>query len=159
MSESGKDSVLAVVLIALGVAALVVLAHTRSGGTSGADVIGFASLPRVYALLLIVLGGMLAASSAARLLREARGRVQPHRIRSALADPTILMRMIGSIVLLVLYAVGLQYFVFFPVTAVFLAAMFLLYGRGPIWRVILVSLLGAGAFDVLFIRIIDLPLH
>ena len=159
MSESAKDSVLAAVLIALGVGALVVLAHTRSGGTSGADVIGFASLPRLYAILLIGLGGLLAISSVTKLLGEARGRLQARRIRSALANPTILLRTIGTVVLLILYVLGLQKFVFFPVTALFLAAMFFLYGRGPIWAVILVAIVGAGTLDVLFIRIIDLPLH
>lgn len=159
MFESTKDSILAAVLIALGIGALIVLAHTRSGGTDVADVVGFATLPRLYAGLLVGLGGVLAASSLIKRLREARGHSAVHRIRSPLADPTVLVRTFGSIVLLVLYVLGLQQFSFFPVTAIFLAVMFFLYGRGPIWRVLLVAVIGAAALDVLFIRIIDLPLH
>ena len=159
MSESTKDSLLAAVLIVLGIGALVVLAHTRSGGGNVANVVGFATLPRFYAALLIGLGGLLAVSSLVKLLREVRGHQAVHRIRSALADPVVLMRTFGSIVLLVLYVLGLQQLAFFPVTAVFLAVMFFLYGRGPIWRVLIVAVVGAAALDILFIRIIDLPLH
>jgi len=159
MSESAKDCFLAAFFIALGSAALIVLAHTHSGGANVADVVGFGTLPRLYAGLLVGLGALLAGSSLIKLLQEARGRAAVLRIRSPLADPTVLMRTLGSMVLLVLYVLGLQQFTFFPVTAVFLAVMFFLYGRGPIWRVLLVAVVGAAALDVLFIRLIDLPLH
>ena len=128
------------------------LAHTRAGGINVADVVGFATLPRLYAGLLVGLGGVLAASSLVKRLREARGHSAVHRIRSPLADATVLVRTFGSIVLLVLYVLGLQQFSFFPVTAIFLAVMFFLYGRGPIWRVLLVAVIGAAALDVVRIQ-------
>ncbi len=159
MSESTKDFVLAAAFIAVGVAALVVLARTKAGGSSGADVVGFATLPRLYAGLLVGLGALLAASSLFKMLRDARSHHVAPKVRSAFADPIVLMRAFGSIVLMILYVLGLQQFPFFPVTAVFLAVMFFLYGRGPIWRVLLVAILGGAVLDVLFIRIINLPLH
>ena len=64
-----------------------------------------------------------------------------------------------AMALTALYVAGLERLQFFPVTAVFLAAMFLLYGRRPLWGVGLAALLGAAALDVVFIRVINLPLH
>jgi len=66
MSESAKDSFLAAAFIALGSAALIVLAHTHSGGANVADVVGFGTLPRLYAGLLVGLGALLAGSSLIR---------------------------------------------------------------------------------------------
>ena len=159
MSDSTKDFVLAMVLLALSVLALAVLARTRSGGEDVANVVGFATLPRLYALLLAGLSILLAAGALIRNRREARGLIERGEIHSVLADRTVLMRMVGAVGLLVLYVIGLQYLSFLPTTIVFLAAMFLLYGRRPLWAVGLVAVLGGAALDIVFIRIIDLPLH
>ena len=159
MSDSAKDFVLAVVLMALSVVALLVLAGTRSGGEDVANVVGFATLPRLYALLLVALSMLLGASALIRNRKEARGLLAPGEVHSVLADRTVVLRMAGAVVLLVLYVIGLESFSFLPLTIAFLAAMFLLYGRRPLWAVGLVAVLGGLALDIVFIRIIDLPLH
>lgn len=159
MPDTTKDCVLAAALIALGAGALVVLAHTRSGGANVADVVGFATLPRLYAGLLIGLGALLGANALLKALRQRAAGAAAARSRSSLADPKVLLRTVGALALLVLYVIGLERFDFLAVTAAFLAAMFLLYGRGPLWRVLLIAAVGAAALDVLFVRIIDLPLH
>lgn len=159
MSERFKDLLLALVLIVVGVGALIVLAHTKSGGTDSANVVGFATLPRLYAALLVGLGLLLAGTSGVQVIKERRGTVTPTMVSSALSDPIVLMRAIGTVVLLVLYVVGLEALPFFPVTVAFLALMFLIYGRKPLWRVLIVAAVGAAALDVVFVRIIELPLH
>lgn len=159
MSETSKDLILALVLMAVSIAALLVLAHTRSGGEDVANVVGFATLPRLYAILLIGLSMLLGGNAVLRARREMRDPAEVGKAGSLLANPTVLIRMVGAVMLLVLYVLALQDFSFLPVTIAFLAAMFLLYGRRPLWRVALVALLGGIGLDVLFIRIIDLPLH
>jgi len=159
MSEASKDFLLAIVLIAVSIAALVVLEYTRSGGEDVANVVGFATLPRLYAILLIGLSSLLGISALLRARRESRSSTEQSRVRSLLANRSVLFRMVGAVTLLVLYVLALQYFSFLPVTILFLAAMFLLYGRRPLWRVALVAVLGGVSLDLLFIRIIDLPLH
>ncbi len=135
------------------------LAGTRSGGEDVANVVGFATLPRLYALLLVALSILLGASALIRNRKEARGLIAPDEVHSVLADRTVVLRMVGAVVLLILYVIGLESFSFLPLTIAFLAAMFLLYGRRPLWAVGLVAVLGGLALDIVFIRIIDLPLH
>ncbi len=159
MSESTKDLVVALALVAFGVATLVVLAHTHNNGAHVADVLDFATLPRLYGLLLLGLSVLLAATSLVRKRREMRSGAALGRAPSPLSNPVVLGRAAGTVVLTALYVVGLERLQFFPVTAVFLAAMFLLYGRRPLWGVGLAALLGAAALDVVFIRVINLPLH
>ncbi len=159
MSESMKDLVVAVALAALGLGTLVVLARTPNSGAQVADVLDFATLPRLYALLLVGLSVLLGASALVRRAREARSAGGLQRARSALADPAVLARAAGSVALTALYVAGLERLAFFPVTAAFLAAMFLVYGRRPLWGVALAALAGAAALDAVFVRVIDLPLH
>lgn len=159
MSELSKDVVLAIVLMVFGAGALIVLAYTHSGGAHVANVVGFATLPRLYASLLIGLGALLGGNSLIEMHRDARAGRAPLRNRSPLADRTVLLRTVGTVALLVLYVIGLEHTAFFPATTVFLGVMFLIYGRAPLWRVLLVAILGAAALDVLFIQVINLPLH
>ena len=159
MTESKKDVLLAIALVALGLGTLFVLSRTPDNGTHAADVLDFATLPRIYALMLTALSGVLAVTAWLRGRQVHKWSAPEDRRRSALSEPRVLGRALGTIALTAIYIVAIEHLNFMVATTTFLALTFLLYGRRPLWGVALTAVLGAAALDVVFIRIIDLPLH
>lgn len=159
MTESIKDLLLAIGLAALGMAMLLVLHNTHNNGAHVADVLDFATLPRIYALMLTGLSLLLAGSALFNARKKEGTEAASSRARSPHLNPVVLGRAVGTVALTVLYVLGIESLPFFPVTAMFLAVTFILYGRRPFWGVAVVALLGSAALDVVFVRIINLPLH
>jgi hypothetical protein len=159
MSESAKDLALAAALAAVGGAALIALSRTADKGAHVADVVGFATLPRLYAGILVALSALMGAGALLRMLAGRQAGSTPGAVAPLLAQRVVLIRTAGTVALTVLYVLGLERFPFFPVTAGFLGASFLLYGRRPLWAVALIAVLGAAILHGVFVGIIDLPLH
>lgn len=155
MSRFGSDVLLGVVLILFGLGALYLLGDIQS--VSMANAISSSTLPSVYATLLAALSGLMVISAIVRRLREGAARNARGSGAAAFPWPHAL-RAGGTLVLLVTYVLALSWIPFFVATAAFLMATLLLYGRAPLWRVVLLALVAAGAFHWLFIELIKLPI-
>lgn len=77
---------------------------------------------------------------------------------AAAEDALVRRRTAGTGILLLLYVFLLPLTPFFPLTAVFMCALFWLYGLRDMRKNVLVSCLGAAGFWLLFIRVANLSL-
>jgi hypothetical protein len=158
-----RDAALSITLIAVGIAAI---ARVNTVGTSRAvatQTLTHATLPTLYASLLVLLSLMVLIGSLRSILRSRRaadGRQAAHRRPDRLpSDVTLqLVRWSGTLALLILYAILLPHIHFLFLTTAFLALLFLLFGRRGWLKVAAASVLGGAAFYLLFIVFLNLPL-
>jgi len=159
-----RDAALSTTLIVVGIAAIV---RVNSVGTSRAvetQTLTHATLPTLYASLLVLLSLMLLAGSVRSILGSrsraadqgvpANGRLDRWTAESTLQR----VRWVGTLTLLVVYAVLLPRIHFLLLTTAFLALLFVLYGRRGWLKVVAASVLGGVGFYLLFIVFLDLPL-
>lgn len=142
------DCVAALVLAGIGLFVVVQSWTSASGVFVKAGGVTAWTLPGIYGAILVVLSLLLLAKS---LLGPA--------VRSDFnLDRRAWVRVVGTVAVAVLYAFALSAVPFFVATAAVLAALFVLYGRRNLPAVAATALVGAGVLDVLFIRLLKLPL-
>ena len=74
------------------------------------------------------------------------------------ARKLIALRLWGTLALLVVYILLLPHVHFVPLTVLFLAALFVLFGRRQPVKIAVASVIGGSAFYLLFIVLLNLPL-
>lgn len=155
-----RDVAVSTVLIVVGLAAIF---RINTVGTSRAVVtqsLTHASLPTLYASLLVLLSTvMLIGSLRVLWLRRSTG------IRDDAGPPPdaspdragFVIRWVGTLTALIVFALLLPHAPFLLLTTVFLAVLFWLFGRkGPI-KVAAASIIGGTAFYLLFVVFLKLP--
>ena len=160
MRQKSRWDIVAATII--GAIAIFVLATTYVGfGAPFADAGGIypETLPRVYGYALLLLSLVLAFEAWSQRKAPLSGDAdETEKDASPFPRDFPWGRVAGTLGLTVIFAYCLPLLPFFPLAAVFLASLFVLYGhRAPV-NIGLVSLIGAAAMDVLFIRILNLPL-
>ena len=172
--EKKKDILLALGLLAVGVVALIEInATTEQSRIVSAQALTYATMPSIYAWLLIGLVGlfigitirdMRADRLAAQSDQEAdtvspeeeemQGDVEVVDIRRK----TILLRTFGTLIALLAYVLLLKYVHFMILTTLFLFVMFLLFGQRSIKKIAVISICGGAVFYFLFVYLLKLPL-
>jgi hypothetical protein len=151
-----RDTAAAVVFIVVGLLAIVLI---RRGGVASRIVetqtLTYATLPTLYGALLVILAGILGAGSVLKMRIQRR---EPPAAEKKGGSRVVRVRTFGTLVLLLAYALLLEHLPFLVLTAAFLAVLFLLYGRRPIWMIACLSVLGGLGFYYLFIYFLNLPL-
>lgn len=151
--QAGQDLALATVLAALAVFVLIDMGTAATTNIVRGGQVTHATLPMLYAGLLLFLTSLLAAKALFRLRQPDTG--EP---AFSLA-PGVWLRIAGTLVTLLAYVLLLKSPVPFVVlTGGFLALLFVLYGHRSLLQVGLVAIIGAVALDALFIRILHLPI-
>jgi hypothetical protein len=151
-----KDLIAAVAFIIISIFAVVII---RSGGVASSmvrtETLTYATLPTVYGVLLAALSTILAAVSLIKLRSKSDSVASPGEPQKG---RLVFPRTFGTLVLTTAYAFLLDYLPFFILTTCFLATLFLLFGRRPVWMVACLSILGGGGFYYLFVHFLNLPL-
>lgn len=159
-----REAALSTALIVVGIAAIV---RVNSVGTSRAvatQTLTHATLPTLYASLLVLLSLVMLIGSLRSILRSRRANVgrqaaEHHEPAGSPSEGTrLLVRWFGTLTLLVFYALLLPQIHFLVLTTVFLALLFLLFGRRGWLKVAAASVLGGAGFYLLFIVFLSLPL-
>lgn len=150
--QAGQDIIVAAVLAALAAFVLFTMSGRTSTNIVKAGEVTATTLPLLYGAILLFLTAVLAGKALYNLRR-------PGKKTTAFSHPPkVWARIAGTLILLTAYVALLKEVPFLPLTAVFLAAMFVLYGHRRWLPIALVAGIGAVALDVLFIRILSLPI-
>jgi hypothetical protein len=167
MSQKAKwDIVAAGIIFAL---AVFVLVSTYIGfGSAFADAGGVfpETLPRVYGIALLVFSVILAVeawsrrnmSSAPVESDDPDGESEPPVNAAPFSMDLPWGRILGTLAAMIVFAFALPLLPFWPLSAAMLAALFVLYGHRSWVTIALVAGIGSLMMDVLFIRILNLPL-
>lgn len=165
MRKHVHDLMLAVVLIALGAFVFIDINQTEQVGFVVIESIGFATMPSIYAVLLVAMATLYGANSIRGILlaigrREiGDGPKGEHSGEDGGTSRRIAtVRTLGTIVALAVYAGLLEYVNFLALTTAFLFVMFRLYGQKSLVQTGAVAAVGGIAFHVLFIVVLKLPI-
>jgi hypothetical protein len=156
-----RDAVVSAVLIVVGLAAIF---RINTVGTSRAVVtqsLTHASLPTLYASLLVLLSAVMLIGALRVLLRRPIGArddaLRPSEGGTATDHSSFLVRWLGTLAALVVFALLLPHVPFLLLTTVFLASLFWLFGRTGLVKVAAASIIGGSAFYLLFVVFLRLP--
>ncbi len=165
MSDSVKDLVLAVFLVAFGAFVYFDITHTEQAGFSVIESVSFSTLPSIYAGLLVALAMLYGANSVRRILlardqREVESGETAERISETgeQSKKIVAIRTVGTVVTSFVFVLLLEYVNFFVLTTAFLFVMFRLYGQKSLALTGIVAIFGGTAFYVLFIVILKMPI-
>lgn len=150
--QAGQDLVLAAILAALAAFVLVSMGGTVDTNIVSGGRVTHATLPLFYAGLLLLLTLLLAVKALATLRRPSSG------APAFSLAPAVWLRIAGTLACLLGYVLLLKVTPFLPLTAAFLALLFILYGHRRLPTIALVAIIGAVALDALFIRVLHLPI-
>jgi Tripartite tricarboxylate transporter TctB family len=150
--SASQDAVVALFLAAFGVFVLVDMGMARGANIVGAGGVTFATLPMLYAGLLLLLSALMLVGAIVRLRREPDGKI------AFVLAPVVWVRIGSTIGLCLLFALLLNRVPFMLLTAVFLFLLFLAYGHRKFQSALVVAVVGAIGLDALFLRILHLPL-
>lgn len=175
MRSNALESVVCLVLVGVGIAALLTIELAEETASKfllqQERVLGaldYRSLPRIYAIALIVLCtaniGLLYFKSrtGGKTITASVAEPKPGDDNSGL-DPAAkkrrtIIRTVGTAILLVVYSLAMPCASFFLGTALFLLLLFLLYGKTDLRISLPLSLAGAVFFWIVFIKIANLPI-
>ncbi|MFQ5936057.1 MAG: tripartite tricarboxylate transporter TctB family protein [Acidiferrobacterales bacterium] len=159
------DMILAIVFIAIGLLVLNDIRSTEHTGYNVIESITFATMPSIYAGLLIGLSLLFGATATFEILRERRskkGTIDAAAVRSeetsGASRKITAVRTVSTVVAVVVYVLLLEYIHFLALTAIFLFVMFQLYGQRSVVGTGAVAIVGAAALHGLFITILKLPI-
>ena len=168
MKERVKDLLLGSGLLAVGVVALLAIRtpQEQTRISSGAE-LTYATLPTIYAWILIALVSLYMGKTAFALwksrLTDRRG--TPGGIPEAStpeaafsSQRTVILRTAVTLLILLVYVLLLDSVHFFILTVLFLSVLFFVYGQRSIPKIAAVSLVGGAVFYFLFISILKLPI-
>lgn len=173
MSKHVQDLMLAIVLIAVGAFVFIDINQTEQVGFVVIESIGFATMPSIYAVLLVAMAILYAANSIRGIvLAIDRRQVGAGPIGEQSGEQSgeesgedgetarrmVAARTLGTIIALAVYAGLLEYVNFLALTTVFLFVMFRLYGQKSLVHTGTVAAIGGIAFHVLFIVVLKLPI-
>ena len=165
MSDSVKDLVLAVFLVAFGAFVFVDITHTEQAGFSVIESVSFSTLPSIYAGLLVALAMLYGANSMRGVLRARDRRdVEPGETAQRISgtgeqsEKIVAIRTVGTVVTSFVFVLLLEYVNFFVLTTAFLFVMFRLYGQKSLALTGIIAIFGGTAFYVLFIVILKMPI-
>ncbi len=165
MSDSVKDLVLAVFLVAFGAFVFIDITHTQQAGFSVIESVSFSTLPSIYAGLLVALAMLYGANSIRGILlardqRDVESGETAQRISGTgeQSEKIVAIRTVGTVVTSFVFVLLLEYVNFFVLTTAFLFVMFRLYGQKSLALTGIVSIFGGTAFYVLFIVILKMPI-
>ncbi len=165
MSDSVKDLVLAVFLVAFGAFVFVDIAHTQQAGFVVIESVSFSTLPSIYAGLLVALAMLYGANSMRGILqardqRDVESGETAQRISGTgeQSEKIVAIRTVGTVVTSFVFVLLLEYVNFFVLTTAFLFVMFRLYGQKSLALTGIVAIFGGTAFYVLFIVILKMPI-
>ncbi len=163
--EKAKDLLLGASLLAVGLFALFSINTSVQIQISSGRTINFATMPSIWAGLLVFLSLLFIANALSEILAERRRRAEGE------GEPTsrdtgwytgnnriTVIRMVGTLVLLIAYIFLLQYANFAALTTIFLFSMFLLYGQTSLKKNAVVAICGGIGFYLLFIYFLKLPI-
>lgn len=159
-----RDILLCLFFILVGLIALVSINTSGShGNVAGTQTLSFSTLPNAYAALLLLFSIVILAGSALKLRKatrpdEPRAAQDPDDHKPVAGRRTILLRTWGTLLLLVAYALLLEWVHFILLTTLFLASLFLLFGRRSPLKVAGIAILGGIGFHLLFIVGLNLPI-
>ncbi len=165
MSDSVKDLVLAVFLVAFGAFVFFDITHTQQAGFSVIESVSFSTLPSIYAGLLVALAMLYGANSMRGILqardqRDVESGETAQRISGTgeQSEKIVAIRTVGTVVTSFVFVLLLEYVNFFVLTTAFLFVMFRLYGQKSLALTGIVAIFGGTAFTVLFIVILKMPI-
>ncbi len=165
MSDSVKDLVLAVFLVAFGAFVFFDITHTEQAGFSVIESVSFSTLPSIYAGLLVALAMLYGANSMRGILqardqRDVESGETAQRISGTgeQSEKIVAIRTVGTVVTSFVFVLLLEYVNFFVLTTAFLFVMFRLYGQKSLALTGIVAIFGGTAFYVLFIVILKMPI-
>ena len=165
MSDSVKDLVLAVFLVAFGAFVFFDITHTQQAGFSVIESVSFSTLPSIYAGLLVALAILYGANSMRGILqardqRDVESGETAQRISGTgeQSEKIVAIRTVGTVVTSFVFVLLLEYVNFFVLTTAFLFVMFRLYGQKSLALTGIVAIFGGTAFYVLFIVILKMPI-
>jgi len=145
-----RDLVTAVALAALG--AFVIWKSRAAADVAFVDAGGVTpgTLPTIYAVILVVLSALLG-------WQALRGRIAG-KAAAFRFPPLVWARILGTLALLIAYAVLLPSLPFWLLTFVFLAGLFLLYGHRRPLAMLATAVLGTAGLELVFIYLLGLPI-
>ncbi|UCH20335.1 MAG: tripartite tricarboxylate transporter TctB family protein [Deltaproteobacteria bacterium] len=168
MKERIKDLLLGFGLLAVGVVALLTIRipvqQTRI--SSGAK-LTYATLPKIYSWILILLVCLYMAKVVFAIWKDRAaekrpiGGDEPKESAPEIAyssQKVILLRTIGTVIIVLAYVLLLEHLHFFILTILFLFVLFFVYGQRSILKITAVSICGGTVFYILFIHILKLPI-
>lgn len=162
MSAALKDIALAVVIFAIGLAALLYIQFGPGQALQNSQdaQITYRSFPTAISSLLMLLSGLFAASSTLSLLRQAAN-PQKAAASEKLDRPQpkfLLLRAVALVGLLIVFAAAIGRLPLFVLVGVFLFAAFFIFGQTRPIRMAIIAVVGAILFHLLFVVLLKLPL-
>ena len=159
-----RDISSSVVFILLGALAIININSGEHSQVAETATLTASTLPTIYGSLLILLAGIILVGALSKLLTGKQG-AQPESVNivsddvvAAASPALVLIRTLGTLALLIIYALLLAYTNFTILTAGFLALLFVLFGRRNPLQIGLASILGGIGFYLLFIYFLNLPI-
>ena len=166
MKDKVKDLILGLVFLIVAGVALVGI-RTSEGGTQidSAAKLNYATMPTVYACLLILLVAIFMFQTLLSMRSEKyaeqklqnKGAEREQHEETAVSPKTIIFRTWGTLLILLFYVFSLEYINFLFLTILFLVTLFLLYGQRSIRKITAVSICGGSLYYFIFIYILNLP--
>ena len=159
-----RDVVVSFLLIVLGILAVININSGEVGKITETATLTHSTLPTIYGVLLIFLASVILIGALGKLITGRRGsgpqKINPvtETVSLKVNRMTVLMRTLGTLVLLVAYSFLLAYVNFVTLTALFLALLFILFGRRRPLQIALASILGSAGFYIIFIYFLNLPI-
>ncbi len=167
MKEKVKDLLLGFGLLAVGIIALnTIRSSEQQTSISSAAELTYATMPILYAWLLILLVVIYLAQTILALRKEHQTDQRPVEARepethetetASTPKKTIFLRTLGTLLVLLAYVLLLEHVHFLILTILFLSGLFLLYGQRSLVKIVAVSVCGGAVFYLLFIHILKLP--
>lgn len=163
MSGALKDIALAVVIFVIGLAALLQIQFGPGQALQNSQdaQITFKSFPTAISVLLMVLSGLFAATSALSLMRLQAGFPESAGLKAS-EQPRprfLLLRAVALVGLLVGFAMLIGRLPLFVLVGVFLFAAFFVFGQKRPLKMALIAIVGGGLFHLLFVVLLKLPLN
>ncbi|MEV8468902.1 tripartite tricarboxylate transporter TctB family protein [Fluviibacterium sp. DFM31] len=158
ISEGWKDLVTAVGLLVFALAGFLYINPNGSGVWPGPGGMTWRTMPFIYSSLLSVLSIIYVVQSILKIRAERKLTRTPVPPEQQAENRLILFRRVATFAFLMAYVSLLRVFGFAIVTPIFLFALFRLYARGDWKGDAVISLVGAFALWLLFVRILHLNL-
>jgi len=168
MKEKVKDLLLGFGLLAVGIVALMTIPTPgQQTSISSAAELTYATMPTIYSWILILLVAIYIAKTIFAIWKEPVNEKQPTNgdepkailpEAAFLLQKTIILRTIGTLLILLTYVLLLEHVHFLILTILFLSVLFFVYGQRSIPKIAAVSACGGIVFYFLFIYILKLPI-
>lgn len=164
IAAAKRDLVVSLVFIVVGILAIVNINSSETGKIVDTGTLTHATLPTLYGSLIILLAGIVLVGALYKLISGRYNPLSESDVPESESDAEktarriVVLRLWGTLVLLLVYVFLLAYVYFILLTTLFLAVLFVLFGRRQPVKIAVASIAGGSAFYLLFILILKLPL-